>query len=88
MQTEAASVFDLSTETEATKQLYGMNNPASSVFGQECLLARRLLEHGVRFVQIFDTLPNGHFHPWDMHETQIPCSEVVRPVPISPLPAY
>jgi hypothetical protein len=60
MQTEAPAVFDLGHETEATKRLYGIGVPATDRFGQECLLARRLVEHGVRFVQIFDTL-GGNF---------------------------
>jgi hypothetical protein len=66
MQTAAPEVFDLSRETAATKRLYGIGQPATDNFGQECLLARRLVEHGVRFVQIFDTL-SGNFQPWDLH---------------------
>jgi hypothetical protein len=66
MQTEAPAIFDLRTETEATKRLYGIGAPATNDFGQRCLLARRLVEHGVRFVQIFDTL-GGNFQPWDLH---------------------
>jgi membrane-anchored protein YejM (alkaline phosphatase superfamily) len=66
MQAEAPQVFDLGKETEATKRLYGIGIPASNHFSQECLLARRLVEHGVRFVQIFDTL-GGNFQPWDLH---------------------
>jgi hypothetical protein len=66
MQTAAPEVFDLRQESEATRRLYGIDNPASRQFGLECLLARRLVEHGVRFVQIFDTL-GGNFQPWDLH---------------------
>ena len=66
MQTEAPAVFDLANETEVTKRLYGIGAPATDQFGKECLLARRLVEHGVRFVQIFDTL-GGNFQPWDLH---------------------
>jgi hypothetical protein len=66
MQTEAPAVFDLANETEATKRLYGIGTPATDHFGKECLLARRLVERGVRFVQIFDTL-GGNFQPWDLH---------------------
>ena len=66
MQAQAPAVFDLANETEATKRLYGIGTPATDNFGKECLLARRLVENGVRFVQIFDTLP-GNFQPWDLH---------------------
>ncbi len=66
MQTEAPAVFDLAGETETTKRLYGIGTLATDHFGKECLLARRLVEHGVRFVQIFDTL-GGNFQPWDLH---------------------
>jgi hypothetical protein len=66
MQAQAPAVFDLNNETEATKRMYGIGTPASDNFGKECLLARRLVENGVRFVQIFDTLP-GNFQPWDLH---------------------
>src|SRR6185436_19813740 len=48
MQVEALRVADLSQETEATKKLYGVDEPASGQFGKQCLLARRLVESGVR----------------------------------------
>jgi hypothetical protein len=66
MQAQAPAVFDLGNESEATKRMYGIGTPASDNFGKECLLARRLVENGVRFVQIFDTMP-GNFQPWDLH---------------------
>ena len=44
---------DLGRETEATKELYGLDDPISAKFGADCLIARRLVERGVRFVQIF-----------------------------------
>jgi Protein of unknown function (DUF1501) len=62
MQTAVPEVLDLSRETEATKKLYGLDNPKSAEYGKRCLLARRLVERGVRFVQIF---LNGQ--PWDTH---------------------
>jgi Protein of unknown function (DUF1501) len=62
MQTAVPDVLDLSGETEATRKLYGMDNPKSAEYGQRCLLARRLVERGVRFVQIF---LSGQ--PWDTH---------------------
>jgi hypothetical protein len=66
MQAQAPTVFDLANESEATKRMYGIGVQASDNFGKECLIARRLVENGVRFVQIFDTLP-GNFQPWDLH---------------------
>lgn len=62
MQTTVPEILDLSTETESTRELYGLNRPETKEYGTRCLLARRLVEHGVRFVQIF---LNGQ--PWDTH---------------------
>ncbi|MGL4555488.1 MAG: DUF1501 domain-containing protein [Gemmataceae bacterium] len=62
MQTAVPDVLDLSKETEETKKLYGIDNPKSAEYGKRCLLARRLVERGVRFVQIF---LSGQ--PWDTH---------------------
>lgn len=62
MQTAVPGVLDLSGETEATKKAYGLDNPASAEYGTRCLLARRLVEQGVRFVQVF---MSGQ--PWDTH---------------------
>jgi hypothetical protein len=65
MQSEAPGAFDLAGETEATNRLYGLDQPATEVFGRQCLLGRRLLERGVRFVQLYHT--TGGFQPWDQH---------------------
>lgn len=62
MQTAVPDALNLSNETAATKALYGIDNPASQEYGTRCLLARRLVERGVRFVQIF---LSGQ--PWDTH---------------------
>ena len=62
MQTTVPEILDLSTETESTRELYGLNRPETKEYGTRCLLARRLVEQGVRFVQIF---LNGQ--PWDTH---------------------
>ena len=62
MQTSVPEILDLSTETESTRELYGLNRPETKEYGTRCLLARRLIEQGVRFVQIF---LNGQ--PWDTH---------------------
>jgi Protein of unknown function (DUF1501) len=50
MQTAALEAFDLSKETEETKKLYGINQNESAKYGTRCLLARRLVERGVRFL--------------------------------------
>lgn len=64
MQAEAPAVVDLSKETDATKQLYGMDHEETAVFGRNCLLARRLVENGVRFVQLY----SGAGSKWDSHK--------------------
>ena len=53
MQMHAPEAVDLSKETEATKKLYGMDVKASEAFGRNCLLARRMVERGVRFIQLY-----------------------------------
>jgi uncharacterized protein (DUF1501 family) len=53
MQSAVPDAVDLTRETPATKELYGLNDPVAAKFGTDCLLARRLVERGVRFVQIF-----------------------------------
>ena len=65
MQTEAPEAFDLTGETAATGQQYGLDRPETEQFGRQCLLARRLVERGVRFVQLYHT--TGGFQPWDQH---------------------
>jgi hypothetical protein len=62
MQTEAPELQDLSKESEATKKLYGLDNPVTEDFGRQCLMARRFSEKGVRFVQV------SHTYKWDQHE--------------------
>jgi hypothetical protein len=65
MQTAAPEAFSLAGETPATGRLYGLDQPATETFGKQCLLARRLVERGVRFVQLYHT--TGGFQPWDQH---------------------
>jgi hypothetical protein len=62
MQVSVPEVLDISGETSATRRLYGLDNPATAEYGRRCLLARRLVERGVRFVQLF---LSGQ--PWDTH---------------------
>jgi hypothetical protein len=63
MQVEAPGAVDLSRETEATRQLYGLDEKRTASFGRNCLLARRLVESGVRFVQLY----SGAGSKWDSH---------------------
>jgi hypothetical protein len=62
MQTAAKEALDLSRETARTKALYGLDDPATAEYGSRCLIARRLVERGVRFVQVFT---GNQF--WDHH---------------------
>jgi hypothetical protein len=69
LQLSAPEVLDLSRETEATKKLYGLDQPVTEDFGRNCLIARRLLERGVRFVQVWSGADNGFpRRNWDSHE--------------------
>jgi hypothetical protein len=62
MQTAVPEALDLSQETESTRKLYGLDNPTTAEYGTRCLIARRLVERGVRFVQLFLA-----GQPWDTH---------------------
>ncbi|MFN7829500.1 MAG: DUF1501 domain-containing protein [Acidobacteriota bacterium] len=62
MQTESPDVFKIDQETEATKKLYGLDDPLTADFGWQCLLARRLAEQNVRFIQC------THSYKWDQHD--------------------
>jgi len=69
LQLSAPEVLDLRGETEATKKLYGMEHDQTRDMGTRCLVARRLLERGVRFVQIWSGADNGFpRRNWDSHE--------------------
>ncbi len=64
MQASAPELADLSGETEATRKLYGLDNPVTADYGTKCLLARRMVERGVRFVQAYS---GGGEPGWDGH---------------------
>jgi len=66
MQLEATRVIDVSCETAATRTLYGLDDPLTAGYGNRCLLARRLVEAGVRYVQVFPPL-EPTMQPWDNH---------------------
>jgi hypothetical protein len=66
MQAEAPRVVDISAESEAIKQLYGLDNPLTAGFGRQCLLARRLVEAGVRSALLVHGVEIGKYS-WDDH---------------------
>ncbi len=81
MQVEAPKLMDLSGESETTRKLYGLDDPITEKFGRQCLLARRMVERGVRFVMTL----HGKAKPWDDHsdiKSKLPlhCMEVDKPV--------
>src|SRR5437867_12953944 len=65
----APRVLAISDESESTKSLYGLDDVVTEDFGRRCLIARRLLERGVRFVQVWSGADNGFpRRNWDSHE--------------------
>ena len=79
MQTAAKEAMDLTGETKETKALYGVDDPATSDYGSRCLIARRLVERGVRVVQLFTSNQQ-----WDNHgsiRTSLPavCKKTDKP---------
>lgn len=84
MQLSAPEAFDLGTETEQCQRDYGLEQLATEDFGRRCLLARRLIERGVRFVQLWSG-PQGATNNWDNHgniQTELPpmALSVDRPI--------
>jgi hypothetical protein len=82
MQREAPEAFDVSRESEKVQRMYGVGVAATDMFGRQCLMARRLVERGVRFVQLFDAPANN---AWDHHgglRENLPkrCAAVDRPI--------
>ncbi len=80
MQLSATDAMDVSRETPQTHRLYGLDQPRTRPYGMRCLLARRLVERGVRFVQLFMA-----GQPWDTHNnnstsTRARCDETDLPV--------
>ena len=68
MQGCAPDAVDVASESDATKKLYGLGSPVTEPFGRQCLMARRLVERGVRFVQIFaGGVGNQNVDTWDAH---------------------
>ena len=79
MQLAVPEVLDLRHETEATKNLYGMDRPETRDIGRNCLIARRLVERGVRFIQLWvGSGLNGASGNWDSHTDVRPNSDFER----------
>ena len=66
MQVAASSALDLKQESKATRAAYGLDNPVTAAYGARVLMARRLVEAGVRFVQVFPPVSPSS-QPWDNH---------------------
>ncbi|MFO0819933.1 MAG: DUF1501 domain-containing protein [Pirellulales bacterium] len=84
MQTAVPNLVNFGEETAATQQLYGLDNNTTKTFGQQCLSARRMVEQGVRFVQIFHG-SNGGAGAWDAHSNlknghSSLCAQIDRPI--------
>lgn len=69
MQAEAPEAFGIDGESEATKKLYGLDEKPTEIFGKQCLMARRLVERGVRCVQVYhtETAKRKSCQLWDQH---------------------
>jgi hypothetical protein len=87
MQLSAPEAFDISREPEAVRNAYGMGNKVTEDFGRRCLLAARLAERGVRFVQVWSG-PQGAVNNWDNHgniQTELPPMAASVDLPIAAL---
>ena len=83
MQTAVPEVMRFSDETAATHAMYGIDNEVTRPFGQQCLAVRRLVERGVRFIQVFHG--DGAAGSWDAHEKlrenhSVHCAQVDQPI--------
>jgi hypothetical protein len=90
MQARAPEAFDINRESKATRDLYGVENPDTSIFGTQCLMARRLVERGVRFVQVYHTQTSKRksCQLWDQHgglKTELPANCASTDAPIAGL---
>src|SRR6516162_5867670 len=90
MQIEAPEAFDVERESETTKRLYGLHDKTTEIFGRQCLMARRLVERGVRFVQAYHTVTSkrSSCQLWDQHgglKTELPANCAATDQPIAGL---
>lgn len=67
MQSEVPDLLDLTSETDLTRSMYGIGEPETEEFGRQCLLARRMIERGVRFVELLPPARKG-IDRWDQHQ--------------------
>ena len=84
MQQSAPEAVDLTKESEATRRLYGLDDPRTEKFGRKCLIARRLVERDVRFVQVYSGGGHGA-DTWDAHSNvdtnhELHCGETDKPM--------
>lgn len=79
MQVSATQALELSTETKETQALYGLDNPTTASYGRRCLMARRLVERGVRFVQVFIRGQMWDTHNDNANRTKQCCLETDQP---------
>ncbi len=84
MQAHAADAVDLADETAEVRALYGLDQKTTAHFGRNCLLARRLVERGVRFVQLYSGGNEGP-RAWDAHDDvqknhRLHCAETDLPI--------
>ncbi len=90
MQSEAPEAFDVKGESPATQKLYGLDNKTTETFGKQCLMARRLVERGVRCVQVYhtQTAKRSSCQLWDQHgglREELPANCHATDVPIAGL---
>ena len=87
MQASAPEAVDVDSEPEYVKNLYGMDGTNTEDFGRKCLLARRLVERGVCFIQIYS---GGHHNDnnWDAHGDLVKNHSTMREILINQLPAF
>ena len=78
MQTSARDLMDITEESQSTLDLYGIKDVKETTYARNCLLARRLVERGVRFVQLYDTNWDHHGGPTENLETHLPlkCQDI------------
>jgi hypothetical protein len=90
MQMRAPEAFDIESESPATKRLYGLHEKTTEIFGKQCLMARRLIERGVRCVQVYhtQTARRSSCQLWDQHgglRTELPANCAATDLPIAGL---
>ena len=90
MQAEAPEAFSIDGETEATKRMYGLHDKTTEIFGRQCLLARRMVERGVRFTQVYHTTTakRASCQLWDQHtalKVELPNNCAATDLPIAGL---